>query len=82
MPSSPEVRRAARDESLWERERKGHYTLSELARHVGVSQRTMQRWLSQGKIPKAAKIASNGYQLWTPEQARQVLKIRTEEGHG
>lgn len=65
--------------TTWKQEKSGHYTVSELATFVGVSPRTIRRWLSCGNIPKPAKIASNGYNLWTPTQARKILKKILEQ---
>ena len=62
--------------SEFSEERQGHYTAAELARYVGVHVRTLRRWVAKGKIPKPACRADNGYGLWTPEQAREVLRWR------
>lgn len=52
------------------------YTVGDLARHVGVSTRTIKRWQSKGLIPAPAMRNDKGWGLWTSAQAREVLALR------
>lgn len=52
------------------------YTVATLARFVGVSPRTIERWSAAGRLPKPQLRQRDGAKLWTPEQARTVLNER------
>jgi DNA-binding transcriptional MerR regulator len=44
---------------------------------LGVSKRTLQKWLSLQKIPVPQK-AENGYYLWTTEDFRAALDYKAK----
>lgn len=50
------------------------YTVAKLARFVGVTPRTIERWYVLGKLPEPEYLPS-GTKQWTPAQARAVLEL-------
>jgi hypothetical protein len=55
----------------------GHYSVADLAKYVGVTPRTIERWYVSQKIPApAATTVPGGMKLWSPAQARKVLEDR------
>lgn len=63
---------------------KTHYTTASLAKFVGVSERTIERWWKAGKLPQPEMIRrSDGTKFWNAAQARKVLEERriTTERH-
>ena len=53
---------------------KGYRTVAELAKFLGVSDRTIERWYAAGKIPKPAHIDERGWKFWSHEQSREILE--------
>lgn len=51
-------------------------SVSELARFVGVTSRTIERWYASEVIPTPAQVTDTGMKLWSPEQAQTVLDFR------
>jgi len=62
----------------------GYSTTLALAKMVGVTTRTIERWYVQGVIPEPAKRTPNGadgrpgWKMWSPEQNRLILAIAQE----
>jgi DNA-binding transcriptional MerR regulator len=52
------------------------YTVADLARHVGVTVRTIKRWQVAGIVPPPALRNDQGWGLWTAQQAQEVLAMR------
>ena len=55
-------------------------TSSEVARLLGISQRTLFRKLKDGTIPEPARNTSNRYRQWRPDEIprlRELLKERS-----
>lgn len=51
------------------------YTVTKLAKFVGVTPRAVMKWASEGKLP--TPILDRGdIKVWTAEQAREVLEWR------
>jgi predicted site-specific integrase-resolvase len=51
-------------------------TVAELARFLGVSDRTIERWYTSGEIPAPAHVTEAGWKLWSPAQRTEILKVR------
>lgn len=64
---------------------RNHRTVSELAEYVGVSARTVERWAANGDIPEPAAVTEQGWKLWSPQQASNILdeqiRKRTRRGN-
>lgn len=56
-----------------------YQTVHELAVQVGVSDRTVERWHRDRKIPAPAVVTEQGWKLWSPEQVRNIIQQRTRE---
>ncbi len=55
--------------------KKREYSLTEGARILGISRRSLQRWVAQGKIIPHRK--SNGYPVFEEEAIRKIRALRT-----
>jgi DNA-binding transcriptional MerR regulator len=55
---------------------RNHWTVAELARFLGVSDRTIERWYKSETIPAPAHVTEAGWKLWSPAQATEILKVR------
>jgi predicted DNA-binding transcriptional regulator AlpA len=54
-------------------------TSSEVARLLGISQRTLFRKLKDGTIPEPSRNTSNQYRQWRPDeipQLQELLRVR------
>ncbi|MSV27189.1 MAG: MerR family DNA-binding transcriptional regulator [Bryobacterales bacterium] len=56
------------------------YTASQVARALGISKRTLDRMIKDGRIPAPAKSA-NGYRFWTPPEMEQLERQAKELTH-
>ena len=54
-------------------------TSSEVARVLGMSQRTLFRKLKDGSIPEPARHPENQYRLWRPEEIPALLELLKEK---
>jgi predicted DNA-binding transcriptional regulator AlpA len=54
-------------------------TSSQVARLLGISQRTLFRKLKAGTIPEPARNASNRYRQWRPDEVPQLRELLKEE---
>lgn len=50
-----------------------HYTVHDLASFLGVSDRTVERWHSKGKIPQPDHVTGTGWKLWSTEQVTEIF---------
>jgi excisionase family DNA binding protein len=48
-------------------------TVSEIAKYVGVSTRTVERWWKEEKLPEPFRFGNQGTKLWSPEQCAALL---------
>ncbi|MDA2913478.1 helix-turn-helix domain-containing protein [Acidobacteriia bacterium AH_259_A11_L15] len=49
----------------------------ELARLVGIGHRTLERWISEGKVePKTVVIGKKTYRLWTEREIEKVRRVK------
>ena len=49
----------------------------EVAKIVGIGHRTLERWVSQGRVgPKAIVIGRNAYRLWTEREIDKVRRVK------
>lgn len=55
-----------------------HSTVADLAKMVGVTPRTIERWWKEKVIPEPAVRNEKGWKLWSPEQNRQIIRIAQE----
>lgn len=55
---------------------KSYRTVSELAKYVGVTPRTIERWFKEGVIPTEVVRLKDRTKLWSPDQASKVLEYR------
>lgn len=53
-----------------------HLTVSEMAKFLGLSERTIEHWYAKGKLPKPAKLGERGTKLWSPDQRNEALNVR------
>ncbi len=53
-------------------------TSSEVARLLGISQRTLFRKLKDGSIPEPVRNPSNQYRQWRPDEIPQLKKLLKE----
>lgn len=50
-----------------------HYTLGELASHLGVTLRTARRWAAEGTLEDPVLIVGRSrVKLWSPAQVRRI----------
>lgn len=49
---------------------------SELATYLGVTKRTVRRWMHDSTFPKPSARNEKGYKLWSPTDVRRVLEWR------
>jgi len=54
-------------------------TSSEVARLLGISQRTLFRKLKDGTIPEPARNESNRYRQWRPDEIPQLQALLKEQ---
>lgn len=54
------------------------FTIHTLATFCGVTDRTMEKWYAEGKLP-VPTLVRRGTKLWTPSQAREVLEFRKNQ---
>ena len=54
-------------------------TSSEVARLLGISQRTLFRKLKDGTIPEPERNASNRYRQWRPDEIPQLKESLKEK---
>lgn len=52
-------------------------SVSELAKYVGVSVRTIERWWNEGKLPKP-HFCEDGMKLWSPTASAKVVAMRLD----
>ena len=59
---------------------KHHYSTSEVAIEIGVSRRTLSRWLRQGKIEEPQRIEHPGVdsRLWNEPDVERVRKYKEQ----
>jgi excisionase family DNA binding protein len=52
----------------------------EVARAVGISRVTLERWLSSGKVkaPKTIRFGKNEFRNWTAEDVARIRKYKQE----
>lgn len=50
----------------------GHRTVGQLAKYLGVSARTVERWHAAGKIPKPVQVDERGWKFWSHEQCVEI----------
>lgn len=53
-----------------------HMFAGELASFLGVTPRSVRRWMHDPTFPQHTDRDSRGYKLWSPEQARRCLEWR------
>lgn len=53
-------------------------TTSEVARLLGISQRTLFRKLKDGTIPEPARNPDNRYRQWRPDEIPQIKELLKE----
>jgi excisionase family DNA binding protein len=53
----------------------GYRTVAELAEYVGFNVRTIERWAAAGRIPAPERTSRQGWKLWSPTQAIEVLEF-------
>jgi DNA-binding transcriptional MerR regulator len=53
-------------------------TTRQAAVHAGITWRTLQRWISTGKVkpPKAALVGAVGYRLWSADDVERLRRIK------
>lgn len=56
--------------------RKNWMTSTELAKHLGVSNRTFRRMQVRKDVPEPEKRTVSGWGLWSPDQIRSIVKKR------
>lgn len=54
-------------------EHRNYFTVGQLAAYCNVTPRTVRRWLANGDIVPASKKTGNGWNLWSPEEAKNIL---------
>lgn len=54
-------------------------SVSEIAKYVGVSARTVERWYEAEVIPPPAHRTEAGIKLWSPEQCQRILDWRISQ---
>jgi predicted DNA-binding transcriptional regulator AlpA len=54
-------------------------TSSEVARLLGISQRTLFRKLKDGSIPEPVRNANNQYRQWRPDEIPQLKELLKEK---
>jgi predicted DNA-binding transcriptional regulator AlpA len=54
-------------------------TSSEVARLLGISQRTLFRKLKDGTIPEPTRNESNSYRQWRPDEIPQLRTLLKEQ---
>ena len=61
-----------------------YFTTGEVASLIGVSKRTLQKWLEQNKVPVPKK-GQNGYYQWSSADVQQAqsykVKVQTETNY-
>lgn len=53
-----------------------HMLPAELAAFLGVTTRTVRRWMHDPTFPKHTTRNDKGYKLWSPQDARRCLQWR------
>jgi hypothetical protein len=53
-----------------------HMLPAELASFLGVTTRTVRRWMQDPTFPKPAVRNAQGFKLWSPDEARRCLEWR------
>lgn len=48
----------------------------ELAEYLGVTTRTVRRWMHDSTFPKPSVRNDKGFKLWSPQDVRRVLEWR------
>ncbi len=49
----------------------------EVARIVGIGHRTLERWISEGKVePKTVVIGRKTYRLWTEQEIDKLRRVK------
>ncbi len=56
------------------------YTASQVARALGISKRTLDRMIKDGRIPSPAR-SGNGYRFWTPPEMEHLERQSKELTH-
>ena len=56
------------------------YSASQVARALGISKRTLDRMIKDGRIPPPGK-SDNGYRFWTPPEMEQLERQAKELSH-
>ena len=51
--------------------------MGEVAAFLGQHPNTVRRWVKQGRYPQAADVTPNGWAIWSPKQAGEMLRIRS-----
>lgn len=54
-------------------------TTSEVARILGISQRTLFRKLKDHTLPEPARNANNQYRQWRPDEIPQLVELLREK---
>ena len=55
-----------------------HFLPGELAQYLGVTTRTVRRWMHRSDFPKPSIRNDKGYKLWSPTDVKAVLKWRLQ----
>jgi DNA-binding transcriptional MerR regulator len=55
-----------------------HFRTVEVARMLGVTKRTLNRWIASGRIPAPERHPENGYHLWTSNDLQAVRNVQAE----
>jgi transposase len=57
------------------------YTVTEIAKLIGVTVETIKNWESSGLIPKAARIGRQKKRVWGPTKTQQILEFAKDNGY-
>jgi DNA-binding transcriptional MerR regulator len=57
------------------------YTVTEIAKLIGVTVETIKNWEAAGLIPKATRIGRQKKRIWGPTKTKQIIEFAKDNGY-